>query len=53
LDDSLKSVLDYDEWQHTLEDELLDACHEDYEYGQIDTDGINGMLIQSDFMNYN
>ena len=31
LEDSLKSVLEYDEWQHTLEDELLDASHEDYE----------------------
>ena len=31
LNDSLKSALEYDEWQHTLEDELLDASHEDYE----------------------
>jgi len=52
LDDALRSVLEYDDWQFTLEEELLDASHEDYEYVNNVDRGISRVLMQPDSINH-
>lgn len=55
LADALSSILEYDDWQYTQEEELLDASHEDYEYGNIMARDrhIDQGLMHSDSINHN
>lgn len=53
LDDALRSVMEYDDWQYTMEEELLDASHEDYEYENTLAWIIYAVLMQVDSTNLN